>query len=83
VSMIRSGSYIRVSVAALAWTSGHAGLMDLRTVGVEEELLLVEPATGRPRAVAGAVLRAAEQEPGPAASRWPPWPPRRWRSSRG
>ena len=39
--------------------------MDLRSVGVEEELLLVEPDTGRPRAVAGAVLRAAEQEPGP------------------
>jgi carboxylate-amine ligase len=29
-----------------------------RSVGVEEELLLVEPGTGRPRAVAGSVLRA-------------------------
>jgi carboxylate-amine ligase len=35
--------------------------MSLRTVGVEEELLLVEPGTGRPRAVAGTVLRAAQQ----------------------
>ncbi len=33
--------------------------MELRSVGVEEELLLVEPATGQPRAVAGAVLQAA------------------------
>ena len=40
---------------------GHAGAMTLRTVGVEEELLLVEPGTGRPRAVAGTVLRAAQQ----------------------
>ncbi|MCZ4120961.1 glutamate--cysteine ligase 2 [Streptomyces sp. H39-S7] len=30
----------------------------MRTVGVEEELLLVEPGTGEPRAVAGAVLAA-------------------------
>jgi carboxylate-amine ligase len=29
----------------------------MRTVGVEEELLLVDPGTGRPRAVAGQVLR--------------------------
>src|SRR5215470_2479860 len=33
--------------------------MDERTVGVEEELLLVEPASGQPRAVSGAVLRGA------------------------
>jgi carboxylate-amine ligase len=33
--------------------------MDVRSVGVEEELLLVEPGTGRPRAVAAAVLRAS------------------------
>ncbi len=33
--------------------------MDVRSVGVEEELLLVEPDTGRPRAVAAAVLRAS------------------------
>jgi len=32
--------------------------MGVRSVGVEEELLLVEPATGRPRAVAAAVLAA-------------------------
>src|SRR5579875_178642 len=37
-----------------------------RQVGVEEELLLVDPDTGRPEAVAGSVLRAAA-EPGPAA----------------
>jgi carboxylate-amine ligase len=34
-----------------------------RSVGVEEELLLVEPGTGRPSAVAASVLRAAEQRP--------------------
>ena len=33
--------------------------MDLRTVGVEEEFLLVEREGGQPRAVASAVLRAA------------------------
>jgi carboxylate-amine ligase len=32
--------------------------MGVRSVGVEEELLLVEPGTGRPRAVAAAVLAA-------------------------
>jgi len=32
--------------------------MGVRSVGVEEELLLVEPGTGRPRAVAAAVLEA-------------------------
>jgi glutamate---cysteine ligase / carboxylate-amine ligase len=58
--------YIRVSVARLVWTTRHAGRMDVRSVGVEEELLLVEPGTGRPRAVAGAVLRAADGPP-PAA----------------
>jgi glutamate---cysteine ligase / carboxylate-amine ligase len=35
--------------------------MNPRSVGVEEELLLVEPETGRPQAVAGTVLQAAEQ----------------------
>jgi carboxylate-amine ligase len=35
--------------------------MSLRSVGVEEELLLIDPATGRPRAVAGTVLQAARQ----------------------
>lgn len=34
----------------------------MRTVGVEEELLLVDPATGQARAVAGAVLRAGPDE---------------------
>jgi glutamate---cysteine ligase / carboxylate-amine ligase len=33
--------------------------MDIRNVGVEEEFLLVDPATGEARAAAGAVLRAA------------------------
>jgi YbdK family carboxylate-amine ligase len=35
--------------------------MTVRTVGVEEELLLVEPETGQPRAVAGTVLEAVRQ----------------------
>jgi carboxylate-amine ligase len=35
--------------------------MSPRSVGVEEELLLVDPATGRPRAMAGTVLQAARQ----------------------
>jgi glutamate---cysteine ligase / carboxylate-amine ligase len=43
--------------------------MNPRSVGVEEELLLVEPRTGQPQAMAGTVLRAARQttepEPGP------------------
>jgi carboxylate-amine ligase len=39
--------------------------MDVRSVGVEEELLLVEPDTGRPRAVAAAVLRAGDAAGGP------------------
>jgi glutamate---cysteine ligase / carboxylate-amine ligase len=34
--------------------------MNPRSVGVEEELLLVEPETGRPQAVAGTVLHAAK-----------------------
>ncbi len=46
--------------------------MNLRSVGIEEELLLVDPQTGRPRAVAGTVLQAArqagaDQGQGPAA----------------
>lgn len=36
-------------------------MMDLRSVGVEEELLHVEPHTGLPRAMAGAILHAARQ----------------------
>jgi carboxylate-amine ligase len=35
----------------------------LRTVGVEEELLLVDPETGEPRAMSAAVLARAAQEP--------------------
>jgi carboxylate-amine ligase len=38
---------------------GHARPMTMRSVGVEEELLLVEPGTGQPRAVAETALRAA------------------------
>lgn len=44
----------------------------VRSVGVEEELLIVEPDTGRPRALAGAVIRAAgpgAEEPG-GGGRW-------------
>jgi glutamate---cysteine ligase / carboxylate-amine ligase len=36
--------------------------MDVRSVGVEEELLLVEPRTGQPRAVAETALQALRQE---------------------
>lgn len=43
----------------------------MRTVGVEEELLLVDPRTGQPRNVASAVIRAAEardvDDPAPSA----------------
>ncbi len=42
--------------------------MTVRRVGVEEELLLIEPETGRPRAVAGTVLRAARQTAADAAA---------------
>jgi carboxylate-amine ligase len=45
--------------------------MTVRTVGVEEELLLVAPETGQPRAVAGTVLEAvrrAAADPGPGRS---------------
>ena len=38
--------------------------MSSRSVGVEEEFLLVEPGTGRPKAVAGTVLQAAGQAAG-------------------
>ena len=61
--------YIGVSAAALLGFTGHAGRMGVRSVGVEEELLLVEPDTGRPRAVAAAVLAA-----GDAATRANPAP---------
>jgi carboxylate-amine ligase len=36
--------------------------MSPRSVGIEEEFLLVEPQTGRPQAVAGTILRAARPE---------------------
>ena len=35
----------------------------MRTVGVEEELLLVDPETGEPRALSAAVLARAERDP--------------------
>ena len=35
--------------------------MTVRRVGVEEELLLVDPGTGQPQAVAGTVLRVVRQ----------------------
>ena len=38
--------------------------MNSRSVGVEEEFLLVEPETGRPKAVAGTVLQASGPEAG-------------------
>jgi carboxylate-amine ligase len=44
----------------------------LRTVGVEEELLLVDPVTGQARAVAGAVMRGAGEEPADDAAEEPP-----------
>jgi carboxylate-amine ligase len=47
-----------------------------RSLGVEEELLLVEPDTGRPAAVAGSAMRAAgqtaaEPDPEPASDAGP------------
>jgi YbdK family carboxylate-amine ligase len=46
-------------VAGNAW---NGEVVDLRTVGVEEEFLLVDPASGRPRAVADTVLRLAPRD---------------------
>jgi carboxylate-amine ligase len=40
---------------------GQSEPMTLRRMGVEEELLLIEPETGQPQAVAGTVLEAATQ----------------------
>lgn len=40
--------------------------MGLRTIGVEEEFLLVDPETGRPSAVAAAVLDAQDAGAGPS-----------------
>jgi carboxylate-amine ligase len=45
--------------------------MNPRSVGVEEELLLVQPDTGRPQAVAGTVLHAAELAAQEAANSQP------------
>src|SRR6266516_279323 len=53
---------------------GQGGAMAVRTVGVEEELLVVEPGTGQPLAVAGTVLEAvrrAAADPGPGRSAGP------------
>ncbi|MCW2910327.1 MAG: hypothetical protein JWL68_5116, partial [Actinomycetia bacterium] len=49
--------------------------MGVRSVGVEEELLLVEPDTGRPRAVAAAVLRVGDAAGGPEAGSLSPGSP--------
>jgi carboxylate-amine ligase len=40
------------------------GAMSVRSVGVEEELLLVEPETGQPQALAGSVMEAVSQAAG-------------------
>src|SRR5437763_1087196 len=57
-----SGNAGRAAAGSGRRAGGHAGAMSVRQVGVEEELLLVEPGTGLPRAVAGTVLRAARPE---------------------
>jgi carboxylate-amine ligase len=44
-----------------ARSQGNVRQVSSRSVGVEEELLLVEPETGQPRAVAETVLAAAQQ----------------------
>ena len=45
--------------------------MTIRTVGVEEELLLVEPGTGQPMAVAETALRAADRAEEPEQAEEP------------
>jgi carboxylate-amine ligase len=45
-------------------SEGDVRQVSSRSVGVEEEFLLVEPETGQPRAVAGTVLAAAQQAAG-------------------
>jgi carboxylate-amine ligase len=42
-------------------SEGNVRQVSSRSVGVEEEFLLVEPETGQPRAVAETVLAAAQQ----------------------
>jgi glutamate---cysteine ligase / carboxylate-amine ligase len=39
-----------------------SGATDARTLGVEEEFLLVDPDSGQPRAMAGSILRASDDE---------------------
>ena len=51
--------------AAAAEVFGQTSAM--RTVGVEEELLLVDVHTGKPRSVAGQVIAATNADSGPAA----------------
>ncbi|MFY9932039.1 MAG: glutamate--cysteine ligase [Streptosporangiaceae bacterium] len=46
--------------------------MNPRSVGVEEEFLLVEPMTGRPTAMAGTVMKAAREAGGPGDDAAPP-----------
>ena len=58
-----------VPVTTPSWLNGDPICGQVRTVGsrsvgVEEEFLLVEPETGRPKAVAGTVLKAAGQVAG-------------------
>ena len=43
---------------------GHSVAMTIRSVGVEEELLLFEPGTGQPLAVAETALRAVDADDG-------------------
>ncbi|MCW2892925.1 MAG: carboxylate-amine ligase, partial [Actinomycetia bacterium] len=47
---------------SIVW--GHAIAMTVRSVGVEEELLLVEPGTGQPLAVAETALRTVDADGG-------------------
>src|SRR5487761_1442283 len=48
---------------------GHARAMTIRSVGVEEELLLVDPGSGQPLAVAETALEAAETVAGETGDR--------------
>ena len=43
---------------------GKEAVMTVRSVGVEEELLLVEPGTGQPLAVAEMALRSMDSDQG-------------------
>lgn len=46
----------------VAMAMSQRGGLKVRTVGVEEELLLVDPETGEPKALSAAVLARAEQD---------------------